>query len=91
MAYSTELIRNNKPVKLTKQQQRELLEVSKKQRNLAELQHLVQKLMVSLDELAYKIERTKSREKKDKLEKKFDKRLSLVISLQQGHFSIETH
>ena len=84
-------MKQNKPVKLTKAQQLQMLEASKQQRNLADLQGMVQKLMISLDELAYRIENTKNKKKRAELEKKFDRKLNLVMSLQQGNFSIQTH
>lgn len=84
-------MKQNKPVKLSKAQQMQMLEASKKQRNLADLQNTMNKLMIRLDEWAYKIEMTKNKKKKAELEKKFDKTLQLVISLQQGNFSVETH
>lgn len=84
-------MKQNKPVKLSKAQQMQMLEASKQQRNLADLQGMVNKLMISLDELAYKIEHTKNKKKKQELEKKFDKKLNLVMSLQQGNFSVQTH
>lgn len=84
-------MKQNKQQRLSKLQQMQMLEASKKQRNLADLQNTMNKLMVRLDEWAYKIETTKDKKKKKALEEKFDKTLNLVISLQQGNFSVETH
>lgn len=80
-----------KQQKLNREQEKQLLEASKQQRNLQDLQAMLNKLMRGLDELAYKIENTKSKKKKEELTKKFDKRLNLVISMQQGNFSLLTH
>lgn len=80
-----------KQQKLTRQQEQEMLDAAKKQRNLADLQKMLNKLMISLDEMAYKIENTKNKKKRAELEKKFDRRLNLVISMQQGNFSLEVH
>lgn len=80
-----------KQPKLTKEQQIEMMNSAKRQRNLEDLQNNLQKLMKRLDEMAYKIEHTANKKIKEKLEKDFDKKMSLIISLQQGNFSIETH
>lgn len=83
--------KQNESPKLNREQELKLLESSKQQRNLDDLQSMVHKLMHSLESLAYKIEHTKSEKKKELLTKRYEKKLYLVMSLQQGNFSVQTH
>lgn len=67
------------------------MEISKEQRNAAYLNKYREDLVMKLDEVAYRLQHTKDKKLKAKLEKEFDKRMGLIIQLASGNVSTLTH
>lgn len=69
----------------------EMIELSKEQRNATYLEKYKEELIIRLDEIAYRLEHTKNKRLRAKLEQQFDKRMSLIIQLTSGNVSTKTH
>ncbi len=69
----------------------EMMELSKEERNSIYLNRYRDDLMMRLDEIAYRIEHTKNKKLRAKLEKDFDRRMALVIQISSGNASLKTH